>query len=354
MSHTLHDASLQDGTESRFRRALPGVTLMVLAPLVAEVLPGATRLSAIFVLPIEIVIWGGGAVMIREAVRRWRLGWLNLLLLAAALSVAEEWLIQQTSLAPVVIKLKGVEYARAWDVNWVYFLWALIYECLFVVVIPIGLAELIFRRRRQEGWLNGAGAGIIALLFLPACSLAWFSWTQIARTKVFHLEAYHPPLAHLAVGAAAMIVLIALALGPTRRRLARAPQGIRPPPPAALFVLSGALAVVIFGLEALAFGIAPTFPPAAAAAIGVGLIALVVVLPPRFRAHPTWGLWHELGALYGAIITNMAVFFVAFLGESTALDFYGKVVMDGIAAALMIGFALRLRATGAAIPWSAA
>ena len=138
--------------ESWLRRALPAVTLMVLAPMVAEVLPGATRISAIFVLPIEIVIWGGGAVMIREVVRRRRLGWLNMLLLAVALAVAEECLIQQTSLAPMVIKLKGAEYARAFGVNYVYLLWALVYESLFVVFIPIGLSELIFWRRRR-GWL---------------------------------------------------------------------------------------------------------------------------------------------------------------------------------------------------------
>ena len=93
--------------------------------MVAEVLPGATRISSIFVLPIEIVIWGGGAVMIREVVRRRQLGWLNMLLLAVALAITEECLIQQTSLAPMVIKLKGEEYARAFGVNYLYFLWCL-------------------------------------------------------------------------------------------------------------------------------------------------------------------------------------------------------------------------------------
>jgi len=47
------------------------------------------------------------------------------LLLALALAVAEECLIQQTSLAPMVLKLKGEVYARAYGVNYVYFLWAL-------------------------------------------------------------------------------------------------------------------------------------------------------------------------------------------------------------------------------------
>jgi len=91
----------------------PALTLMILAPLLTEILPGATRFSSLFVLPIEICVWGGGAVLIRDAVRRWQLGWLNMLLLAIALAVAEECLIQQTSLAPLVIRLKGVTYARA-------------------------------------------------------------------------------------------------------------------------------------------------------------------------------------------------------------------------------------------------
>jgi hypothetical protein len=41
---------------SIWNRALPGLSLMVLAPLLAEVLPGATRFSSIFVLPIEICV----------------------------------------------------------------------------------------------------------------------------------------------------------------------------------------------------------------------------------------------------------------------------------------------------------
>ena len=49
--------------------------------------------------------------MIRYAVRRWGLGWLNMLCLALALAVAEECLIQQTSLSPMVLQLKG-EAAR--------------------------------------------------------------------------------------------------------------------------------------------------------------------------------------------------------------------------------------------------
>src|ERR1700748_246911 len=96
--------------QSLIQRMLPGLTLMFAAPLIAEVLPGATRMSSIFVFPLEMIIWGGGAVVVRALVRQQRLGWKSLLLLAVALSLCEELLIHQTSLAPVIIRLKDVEY----------------------------------------------------------------------------------------------------------------------------------------------------------------------------------------------------------------------------------------------------
>ena len=148
---------------------------MVLAPMIAEVLPGATRFSSIFVLPVEICVWGGGALIIREVVRRWHLGWRGAVLLGLALAVAEEGLIQQTSLAPMVLRLKGVEYARAFGVNYVYLLWALVYEAVFVVVVPIALTELIVASRREEQWLGRRGMAAVVALFMVGCGLAWFS-----------------------------------------------------------------------------------------------------------------------------------------------------------------------------------
>src|ERR1700710_2566270 len=143
---------MEEATRQSFLgRVAPAFTLAVLAPLLAELLAGATRFSAIFVFPIEVCVWGIGAVLIREVVRRKGLGWPSLLLLALVLAIAEECLIQQTSLAPLVIQLKGQIYARAFGVNYVYLLWALIYESVYVVMLPILLAEMLFPARRSEG-----------------------------------------------------------------------------------------------------------------------------------------------------------------------------------------------------------
>ncbi len=331
---------MRETKKSWLYRALPALTLMLVAPLITEVLPGATRISSIFVFPIEVLIWGGGAVMIRFLVRKYRLGWLNMLLLALALSVAEEVLIQQTSLAPLVIKLKGVEYARSFGVNYVYFAWALIYEALFVVVVPVALCEMIFSDRKDNGWLNAWGAGIVTLLFFPACFLAWYSWTQIARTTVFHLPAYNLPLPYAAIGGTVIVVLCLLAVGPFRRAVATPAKAITPLHPIVVGGLALAVSVVLFGLVVLAFGIKPDFPPLAAVAIAFVIALLLVAIVPGWLASPKWSRVHEVSATYGAIIGNCGAMFVGFIG-AVPIDLYGKIILDVLALLLMVWLAAR-------------
>src|SRR5690349_15511612 len=117
-----------DRSRSRASRLAPAATLLVVAPVIGEVLSGATRLSYIIVLVPEIMVWGCGALIIREVVKRWNGGWTSVLLLGLALAVAEEFVIQQTSLAPLPWLGETPIYGRVWGVNWVYFLFMLGYE----------------------------------------------------------------------------------------------------------------------------------------------------------------------------------------------------------------------------------
>jgi hypothetical protein len=320
-------------------RMAPAFTLALLAPLLAEILPGATRFSAIFVFPVEVCVWGIGAVLIREIVRRKGLGWVSLLLLALVLAIAEECLIQQTSLAPLVIQIKGETYARAFGVNYVYLLWALMYESVYVVLLPVLLAELLFPARRDQGWMSRAGIIVSLVLLSLGGLLAWFTWTQIARVQVFHLPAFNPPLIAVLVALAAIALLVFAALGPARRVRLDAP--IRPPSPWLLGLAGAIWAILVFGLCLLAFGIKPDFPPAAAIGGGVALSALVIALLPRFAAHPDWGAVHGYGLLFGTMIGSMAISFVGFIGAAPA-DLWFKIIADAIAFALFVWLGLGL------------
>jgi hypothetical protein len=327
---------------SASRGALPAVVLMVMAPLLAEVLPGATRLSSIAVFPIEVCVWGGGALLIRYAVRRLRLGWRNMLLLALALSIAEECLIQQTSLAPMVIRLKGREYARALGVNYLYLLWALVYESVFVVFAPICLTELIFRRRRDDPWLGPRSAIVVGTFFAIGCALAWFTWTQIARPKVFHVPPYRPPLTAVAAACAVIAALLFCALGSPRTALSRASKPLRPPAAGLIAFAAGTWAVLWYGLVLLAFGIAPDVPPGLAVAVGIVLALSIVLILPRWAAHPQWNDLTRFAAVSGAICGSMLVSFVGFIG-SLPRDLYFKIGVDLLALALLAALGLSLR-----------
>src|SRR5262245_15962559 len=106
----------QASTQTRWRPKTPAVTLLLLAPLVGEVLNGATRLSFIFAFVPQIMVWGCGALIIHEAARRWKAGWPTIAILGLALSVIVEVLVLQTSIAPLPwLQLASIPvYDRIW------------------------------------------------------------------------------------------------------------------------------------------------------------------------------------------------------------------------------------------------
>ena len=98
---------------------------------------------------------------------------------------------------------------------------------------------------------------------------------------------------------------------------------------------------MLFALMLLVFGMWPEFPPAAAMVIGLMLAVLLVAYVPAFYEHEGWSVWHSIGLLYGTLVTNMAIFFLAFR-DAAPVDFYGKVVLDGIAVGLLVWLAVRV------------
>lgn len=317
----------------------PAITLMLMGPLLAEILPGATRFSSIFVLPVEMCVWGICALLIREALRRFGLGWTSLILLGLALAVAEECLIQQTSLAPMVIRLKGQTYARAFGVNYVYFLWALIYEPVFVVFLSIAVVEMIYPSRRQLPWITRLGWFVLIPLLLLGCLLAWFSWTQIARVKVFHLPAYRPPASAILLSIAAIGILILTALRIKQPSL----RSMRPLPPIALGIIGGIWAALLFGLVLLGFGADPAFPEWIAITVTiVFLVILPIAILPRMTSHPEWTIQHQFGLTCGTIIGSMAAGQLGFI-DTHGPDLYFKIISNIVAVILLIVLGIHLK-----------
>jgi hypothetical protein len=318
------------------------ITLILLAPLITEVLPGATRFSSLFVFPVQICVWGSGALLIRYVIRRWQLGWKSMLLLGLALSMAEEFLIQQTSIAPLVIHLKGATYARALGINYVYLLWALIYESVSVVMLPVYLTELIFPDRKKDVWISKGGVMLFSVLFLLGSFVAWFTWTQIARIKVFHVPAYTPtfPLVALAV-----IVIVFLIFWATKKSAAKSFQEKLKMPARGILMTSGAIwSILLYGLVVLAFGIQPSFPPLIAIAVGLILAITPIYFLPRGSGDPGWNGRHVFAVIFGVMLGSMLISFLGFI-DAAPKDLYFKIVIDLIALFFLMILGLKLKRT---------
>ncbi len=323
------------------KRVAPAIALMVLAPVVAEVLSGATRVSFLIVLIPEIMVWGCGALLIREIVQRWRGGWTSVLLLGLALAVAEEFIIQQTSIAPLPW-LSGQAYGRAFGVNWVYFLYMLGYESVWVVVVPIQLTQLMFPERRREKWLRTGGLITSSLVFLLGSFIAWFTWTQRARPIVFHAPKYAPPPALILAGLLAIALLGAAAWALRGITNGEATLSRQAPNPWLVGIGTFLLGLPWWVLIAIVFIPNVPIPPTVPLALGLLWAIAAYVAIRRWSSGADWGDVHRWTMVFSAILVCMLGGF----GGSSAwprIDLIGKAVLNVIAVVCLLALARKLR-----------
>jgi hypothetical protein len=331
---------------SRWQRIGPVICLLLLAPIIAELLFGVIRIRAIWVLINEIFTWGCGASLIREFVRRWRKGWQSMLLMGLALAIAEEWVIQQTSISPLVGPVVPA-YGRAWGVNWVYFLWALGYWSVWVVLIPVQLAELLFPARREESWLRARGLVIASIAFLLGACAAWYGWTQRARVKIFHMQPYSPPPLCLLIGVATipLLILAAYALPSGRSRKELSVSRSAPSPclvGLALFALGFPWAAFI--LLGWGRGALPNVPFGVVLAGGLAWATFTFSLARRWTFCRDWGDSHRYATVFGGILACMLGGFVVFkVGGAQRIDWIFKAILNAAAVVWLLSLRTKVK-----------
>lgn len=152
------------------RRLPPAIVLFVLSPAVGELLSGSSPPSEFF-NPFNFFLlaflYGGGAILVRELVVRWRKGWLSLITLGAAYGVVEEGLMCKSFFDPYWqdLGLLGV-YGRWLGVNWVWAQGLAVYHAVFSIAIPILLVELAYPQERGRSWVSYEWLRIVGLLFV--------------------------------------------------------------------------------------------------------------------------------------------------------------------------------------------
>ncbi len=330
------NASLQAPGATRYRASI--WTLLILAPVIAEVLSGSTRLSILFVLIPEIMVWGGGALLCRELVRRWGAGATSLLCLGLALSIAEEFIIQQTSIAPLPFAGANADYGRYAGVNWLYFLFMLGFESVWVVLVPVQVTELIFPDRREQTWLRRRGLIATIIAFLVGCRIAWYGWTQQARPRL-HAAPYHPPAMLMLIGLAAIGVLIGMAW--VLRGFGHCGQSDsrQPAKPWLIGLVVCFLGAAWFELIGLIFAPHQAFAVWISLTTGLTWAILSFALVRYWSGAEGWRDIHRFALSFGAVFGCMAISDVSAAGW-TRMDLIAKFIFQFLAVA---GFLLLAR-----------
>ena len=180
----------------------PIFALLLLAPMCGEVLSGSAP-PLEFINPVGflflVMLYGSGALLIREFVRRWGKGWPSILLLGLAYGIYEEGIVVRSFFDPTWGDLDRLAWYGRWlGVNWIWTIELTLFHAVISIAIPILLVELMYPEQRHKLWVTRRGLKIHALL------LASMSIIGIA----FEMRA--PPLGYLGC-ILAMILLAWLA-----------------------------------------------------------------------------------------------------------------------------------------------
>jgi hypothetical protein len=198
------------------KRSLPALGLFFLSPLVAEFLLGNIPISSLFALLFLAPLYGGGAVVIREVVRRRGWGYPSVVVLALAYAVLEEGLTTQSLFNPNYADLRLLDPGHigflGMGAPWTLFVLAL--HTVWSITVPIVIVESMSRRSR-EPWLGKIGFSVYVAIFLGG----------IVATTAFQLssDSFVASPAQFAGVAVAIVVLVVIAArigGRTRRQLA--------------------------------------------------------------------------------------------------------------------------------------
>lgn len=241
----------------------PLIVLAIAATLMAEFFTGSTPLSRAYELGSELIMYGSGVIVIRETVRRLRLGWASILLLGMAYGLTEEGLVLQSIFNPHFIGL-DTSFGRMAGTNWVWAEFITGLHCFWSITGSIIVAELIFFKKKQEAWLSKTGLWITGLIFAAIC---------IAMHRLF-IRLFHFTAGSLQLVALAVVVAAVIFLALRQPPAPAAVGGARPQPSRSFWMIA---LVTFLASVAWFLGLASVFSGKSLSPLWVFIAGLVVL-----------------------------------------------------------------------------
>lgn len=283
----------------------PVLCLFLITPLIAEYLLGNVPMTWIVLLPVLMLLYGAGAVLIRELARRSGRGWPTIVTLALAYAVVEEAFATQSWFNPNFEGQRLLDYGYVAGLgtspSWITFI--LILHVAWSICTPIALTEILFTRRRLQPWLGTTGLWVVAALFVLSIVLLMAHF--IAK------DGFVAPPQQFAVSGAVAVALTAAAfiLFPARARGASPGDiaGTLPQPSAKVRHRPWAIGTLAF-VTGSAFFILQEFAPGAnipaylttglSLAMGIGMLCFIAWSARR----GDWSDRHRYALAAGAVL----------------------------------------------------
>ncbi len=306
------------------RKLSAAIVLFFTAPLVAEFLLGNLSLKALPALVALTPMYGGGALLARETVRRSGRGWPSILLLGIAYAIIEEGFVTQSLFNPDYLRFHQHFLSHAWvpvlhiGAWWTLFMFNL--HMFWSVSVSIALVEGLFPAHAGRPWLRPWGDSVTGLLFFAGCALcSYFTLRQ------------DPFVASPVQFLVAALVCLALIAGAFRIAPRRPRTGTGPVP-----------SPWITGLAAFLLGVAVLLIPAAwnwgafGLMLAIDLGFLIAVATASRRA--AWTSLHTLSLAAGGAMAYGSHAFIEtpVVGGSTLLIRTGNAIF--LASAVTIIF----------------
>jgi hypothetical protein len=324
------------------RMVAPAVGLFLLAPLVGEFLLGNLSIDQLVVLPLFAPLYGGGALLIRETVRRAGRGWPAIVLLAAAYALVEEGPVDQLLWNPSYGGqdqfFAGDAYLPALGTNVSLVQAVLSLHTIWSICVPIALVEAFVPERRTVPWLGRPGLAVTGALYALGVAVGyWGNWME---------QRFQATPGQYAGAVVVIVALVVLAFAvPYRPR----PVDRRAPRP-------WLVGVVTLALTSLLLYLVMFWPARLSQWVSVAawcvVAAALVSLVERWSRYRGWGAAHRLGVAAGALLTYVWVAFPhRAVGGGTsaradAVDLAGNTVFALFAVVLIVLAARVVRRTG--------
>jgi hypothetical protein len=321
-------AARKEDRPPRHRPAAAG--LLLLSPVCAEYLIGydasiGRPLHLLLGLLILGPLYGAVAVLIRETVRRAGRGWPTMLLLSAALGLAQAGLIDQSLFhlefgeddpdwateQPVTpLPWLGVDAKNL--LNWVggHVIWSF--------AAPIAVVEACVPRAASRPWLGRTGLGVMTVLYLAAAALLI---SDVEGPGATGAEA---------AGAAVTVAVLAVTAFALPRRTGLLPRPGRVPGP----WLLGAGAAAVFATDQMV-GRSWT-----ATAVDAAVLALLGTALLVWSARAGWTRRHVLAVAGAALLVRVGLsFLVEPLGNPSTAAKYGANATLTVCVVLLLAWA---------------